>query len=140
MAALRARRVGIAMQSDNLIPFLTALENIALAIRFGGRTREADQARRLLDRVGLAHRADHLPRQLSGGEAQRVALGVALANNPALLLADEMVAQLDAVTANAVVSDVFASDIAVLFVTHDPVLADRADLRLRVHGRRVVTR
>ena len=69
-----------------------------------------------------------------------MSLAVALANDPALLLADEMVAQLDAVTANAVVNDLFASDIAVLFVTHDPVLADRADLRLRVHGRRVVRR
>ena len=140
MAALRARRIGIAMQSDNLISFLSALENVALARRFGGRTRDADGARQLLNEVGLAHRADHLPRQLSGGEAQRVSLAVALANDPALLLADEMVAQLDAVTANAVVNDLFASDIAVLFVTHDPVLADRADLRLRVHGRRVVRR
>ena len=140
MAALRARRIGIAMQSDNLISFLSALENVALARRFGGRTSDADGARQLLNGVGLAHRADHLPRQLSGGEAQRVSLAVALANNPALLLADEMVAQLDAVTANAVVNNLFASDIAVLFVTHDPVLADRADLRLRMHGRRVVRR
>ena len=140
MATLRARRIGIALQSDNLIPFLSALENVELALGFGGGGDTARRARVVLERMGVAHRADHLPRQLSGGEAQRVALGVALANGPALLLADEMVAQLDAATAAAVVGDVFRSDMAVLFVTHDPVLADRADLRLRVRDRRVVAR
>ena len=140
MAALRARRIGIALQSDNLIPFLSALENVELALGFGGQRDPARQARAVLDRMGVAHRARHLPRQLSGGEAQRVALGVALANAPALLLADEMVAQLDAATAEAVVGDVFNSDMAVLFVTHDRALADRADVRLRVVDRRVVTR
>ena len=136
-ADLRARRIGIALQSDNLIPFLTALENVVLAMGFGGGKGEA---RALLDRMGVGHRADHLPRQLSGGEAQRVSLGVALANGPRLLLADEMVAQLDAVTAGAVVGDIFATDMAVLFVTHDAALADRADLRLRIAGRQVVAR
>ena len=140
MAALRARRIGIALQSDNLIPFLSALENVELALGFGGGGDTARRARAVLERMGVAHRADHLPRQLSGGEAQRVALGVALANGPALLLADEMVAQLDAATAAAVVGDVFRSDMAVLFVTHDPVLADRADLRLRVRDSRLVAR
>lgn len=140
MAELRARRIGIALQVDNLIPFLTALENIELAMRFGGRGDKARRARALLDRMGVADRADHLPRQLSGGEAQRVSLGVALANDPALLLADEMVAQLDADTAGSIVSDVFSGQMAVLFVTHDPALADRADLRLRVQDRRVVAR
>ena len=140
MAVLRARRIGIALQSDNLIPFLTALENVELALGFAGQRDTAQRARAVLDRMGVAHRADHLPRQLSGGEAQRVALGVALANTPALLLADEMVAQLDAVTASAVVDDVFHTDMAVLFVTHDPALADRADVRLRVQSRRLVAR
>ena len=140
MARLRARRVGIALQSDNLIPFLSAQENVELALGFGGKSDKSQRARAVLERMGVAHRAGHFPRQLSGGEAQRVALGVALANGPALLLADEMVAQLDAATADAVVADVFNSDMAVLFVTHDPALADRADLRLRVQGRRVVAR
>ncbi len=140
MAVLRARRIGIALQSDNLIPFLSALENVELALGFGGGGDTARRARVVLDRMGVAHRADHKPRQLSGGEAQRVALGVALANAPALLLADEMVAQLDSATAEAVVGDVFNSDMAVLFVTHDPALADRADLRLQVRDRKVVAR
>ena len=136
-ADLRARRIGIALQSDNLIPFLTAQENVVLAMGFGGGKGEA---RALLDRMGVGHRADHLPRQLSGGEAQRVSLGVALANAPRLLLADEMVAQLDAVTAGTVVGDIFATDMAVLFVTHDKALADRADLRLTIADRKVAVR
>ena len=140
MAGLRARRIGLALQSDNLIPFLSAFENIELAAGFGGHADKARRARTLLERMGVAHRANHLPRQLSGGEAQRVSLGVALANDPTLLLADEMVAQLDVATAGAIVSDVFAADMAVLFVTHDPTLADRADLRLRIHNRHVVSR
>ena len=138
MARMRARRIGIALQSDNLIPFLSAQENVELAQGFGAGKPSAKLARALLDRMGVAHRAAHLPRQMSGGEAQRVSLAVALANAPALLLADEMVAQLDHDTAEAVVGDVFDSDMAVLFVTHDPALAARAQVRLGVQGRSVV--
>ena len=138
LSVLRSRCIGIALQSDNLIPFLTAEENVTLAMDFGlgkaGRLRAAD----LLGRMGVGHRARHMPRQLSGGEAQRVSLAVALANAPRLLLADEMVSQLDADTAKSVVRDVFDADMAVLIVTHDPVLAARADLRLCLQGRRVV--
>ncbi len=137
-AEMRARRIGIALQSENLIPFLSALENVELALGFGERRSQASQARELLARMGVAHRVTHLPRQISGGEAQRVALAVALANKPKLLLADEMVAQLDTTTAGAVVRDVFGTDMAVLFVTHDITLADRADLRLRLRDRHVV--
>lgn len=139
-ADLRARRIGIALQSDNLIPFLSAAENIEVALGFGGRGRHRGQAEALLDRMGVAHRRKHLPRHLSGGEAQRVALAVALANDPELLLADEMVAALDADTARRVVDDVFATDMAVLFVTHDLDLADRADRRLRLGDGRLLSR
>jgi len=139
-AALRARRIGMALQSENLIPFLSAQENVELALGFGGQRLGAAPARALLERMGVAQRATHLPRQISGGEAQRVSLAVALANNPGLLLADEMVAQLDAATAAAVVTDVFGQDMAVLFVTHDLALADRADLKLCIRSRQVVTR
>jgi putative ABC transport system ATP-binding protein len=90
--------------------------------------------------MGVAHRANHRPRQLSGGEAQRVALAVALANDPGIRLADEMVSQLDETTASAVTREIFDLDMAVLFVTHDPTLADRADLRLRLRSRRVEPR
>jgi putative ABC transport system ATP-binding protein len=134
--ALRAKQVGIGLQSENLIPFLTVLENVELALNFGGHRSGRARARDLLNRMGVSHRASHLPRQVSGGEAQRVALAVAMANNPRLLLADEMATQLDAFTANAVVSDIFRTDMAVFFVTHDTTLADQADVRLCLrHGR-----
>ncbi len=142
-ARLRGERIGIALQADNLIPFLTALENVALALAFGP-SRDGRRARRdaleMLERFGVAHRAGHRPRQLSGGEAQRVALAVAMANRPALLLADEVVAQLDADTAGQVVDELLAGDIAVLYVTHDIALADRVDVRYRLRDNRIDTR
>ena len=134
-ARLRANRIGIALQSDNLIPFLTASENVELAMAFvPGGSRRAAKARAidLLDRFGVGSRAQHHPRQLSGGEAQRVALAVAMANEPALLLADEVVGQLDRQTAGQVVDDVLAADFAVLFVTHDLALADLAEHRYTI--------
>ena len=134
-ARLRASRIGIALQSDNLIPFLTASENVELAMAFvPGGSRRAAKARAidLLDRFGVGSRAQHHPRQLSGGEAQRVALAVAMANEPALLLADEVVGQLDRQTASQVVDDVLAADFAVLFVTHDLALADLAEHRYAI--------
>ena len=139
-AALRSGRIGIALQSENLIPFLSATENVELALGFGRRRKNRERARELLDRMGVVHRRDHLPRQLSGGEAQRVALAVAVANEPALLLADEMVSALDSVTASSVVDDVFASEMAVLFVTHVVTLADRAERRLCLRAHRLVSR
>ena len=138
-AGLRADRIGIALQSDNLIPFLTARENVELALGFGtrkGRSRAMD----LLERFHVSHRAGHRPRQLSGGEAQRVALAVSMANEPALLLADEVVAQLDGQLAASVVAEVLDSDCALLFVTHDPVLADLVEHRYALEGHTVVRR
>jgi putative ABC transport system ATP-binding protein len=136
-ARLRANRIGIALQSDNLIPFLSASENVQLAMAFvpGGSRRAAKaRAQELLDQFGVASRARHRPRQLSGGEAQRVALAVAMANEPALLLADEVVGQLDRSTAGQVIDEVMAADFAVLFVTHDLALADRADHRYAIEN------
>ena len=85
----------------------------------------------------MAHRADHRPRQLSGGEAQRVALAVSMANEPALLLADEVVAQLDAQTAAAVVDEVLTAEFAVLYVTHDVAVADLAQTRYELTDQEV---
>ncbi len=140
VSGLRARRIGIALQSGNLIPFLSAQENVELAMRFARRRGTSARAKAMLEQMGVEHRRNHLPRQLSGGEAQRVALAVAVANQPALLLADELVAQLDTATAGQVVDAVLDSDMAVLFVTHDVDLADRADRRLRLGDRRLVAR
>ncbi|MCV2491974.1 ATP-binding cassette domain-containing protein [Geodermatophilus sp. YIM 151500] len=131
-AALRAERVGVVLQSDNLIPFLTALENVELAMGFTRRPGRRGRPRELLAALGVDHRRDHLPRRLSGGEAQRVSIAVALANAPALLLADEVVGQLDSATAEHVVDVIFGSELAVLFVTHDESLAARGDRRLRL--------
>jgi putative ABC transport system ATP-binding protein len=141
-AGLRAERIGVVLQSDNLIPFLTAVENVELAMGFAPGRRPLGRARELLAELGLADRMDHLPRQLSGGEAQRVAVAVALANEPDLLLADEVVGQLDSATAAHVAEVVFAASrdrgLAVLYVTHDEQLACQAEHTLRLGDRRVV--
>lgn len=137
-AMVRARRIGIALQADNLIPFLTSKENVELAMAFGnGRGKRSGRAMALLERFGVAHRASHLPRHLSGGEAQRVALAVSMANEPALLLTDELVAQLDNDTAARVAEQVLGEEFAVLFVTHFPELADLAERRYVLSERTV---
>ena len=130
-AALRAEQIGVVLQSDNLVPFLTAVENVELAMGFTGRE-QRDRARELLTALGVDDRRDHLPRHLSGGEAQRVSIAVALANEPTLLLADEVVGQLDSATADHVVDVIFGAELAVLFVTHDEALAARGERQLRL--------
>jgi putative ABC transport system ATP-binding protein len=141
-ARLRAERIGVVLQSDNLIPFLTAVENVELALGLAPGRRSTARARELLSELGLGDRMGHLPRQLSGGEAQRVAVAVALANQPDLLLADEVVGQLDSSTAAQVTELVFAAtrerDLTVLYVTHDERLAREAQHCLRLADRRVV--
>jgi putative ABC transport system ATP-binding protein len=141
-AGLRAERIGFVLQSDNLIPFLTAVENVELAIGFAPGRRSTARARELLSDLGLGHRMDHLPRQLSGGESQRVAVAVALANEPDLLLADEVVGQLDSNTAAEVMEMIFKAsrerNLTVLYVTHDEQLAREADRSLRLTDRKVV--
>lgn len=141
-ARLRANRIGIVLQSGNLVPFLTGSENLELATRFAGGDHE--RTRGLLAELGVADRSDHLPRRMSGGQAQRVAIAVALANEPDLLLADEVTGQLDSETAEQVMEAIVATGrrhgLTVLFVTHDDDLASRAQRRLvledgRVHER-----
>ena len=139
-AALRAGQVGVVLQSGNLIPFLTAIENVELAMGFTDRKPSRDRARELLATLGVDRRREHLPRQLSGGEAQRVSIAVALANEPTLLLADEVVGQLDSATADRVVDVLFGAELAVLFVTHDETLAARGERQLRLVDGAVVER
>lgn len=135
-AALRARRIGVVLQSDNLIPFLTAAENVELAIKLAGGRDPAGRARDLLGELGLGHRGDDLPQRLSGGEAQRAALAVALVNEPDLLLADEVTAELDSENAKRVLDLILTTSsdrgLTVLIVTHSPELATLTDRRLRV--------
>ena len=128
---LRLRQIGFVFQRFFLLPMLTAAENVELPQAEAGVARDARRRRslELLDYVGLAHRADHRPSQLSGGEMQRVAIARALANRPRLLLADEPTGELDQTTGEHVASlldRVNADGTALVIVTHDPDLAGRA--------------
>ena len=127
----RKLEVGFIWQqtSRNLFPYLTALENVALPMMLTSvkGTERNDRASRLLNIVGLAHRLDHTPEKLSGGEQQRVAIAVGLANNPPLLLADEPTGELDDVTASEIL-DLFGEvnnelGTTIVIVTHDPDIA-----------------
>jgi putative ABC transport system ATP-binding protein len=135
-ARLRARQIGIVFQRDNLIPFLTASENVSLAVKLAGGQSPTARAKELLGELGLAHRLRHLPRQLSGGEVQRVAVAVALANEPKLLLGDELTGELDSKTAGHVLEVIFWAcerlRLTVLIVTHNPLVASLAQQRLRL--------
>jgi putative ABC transport system ATP-binding protein len=129
MARYRRHSVGMIFQNFNLIPTMTAAENVKLALAFGG-VRGAERQERasaLLNRVGLAGRMDHRPSELSGGEQQRVAIARALANSPRVLLADEPTGNLDSTRARellALLREMVArEDLTVLLVTHDHELA-----------------
>lgn len=135
-ASLRARRVGVVLQNDNLIPFLSAAENVELAITLAGGRRPGPRARALLVELGLGGRLEDLPRRLSGGESQRASLAVALVNEPDLLLADEVTAELDSINAERVLDVISQTSrdrgLTVLMVTHSLELAGRTERRLRV--------
>lgn len=129
-AAFRRRKLGIVYQADNLIPFLSALENVMLPMQLARRKGAGKRARTLLDEVGLGQRMQHRPAMLSGGERQRVAIAVALANEPSLLLADELTGELDSATADKVM-DLLASlnaerRLTLIVVTHNRQVAARA--------------
>lgn len=138
---LRGERIGIVFQSGNLIPFLTALENVRTVMTFGQRDGGGGRARELLEATGVAALADRLPRQLSGGEAQRVAIAVALANAPELLIADEPTGELDSATAAQVLDLLMRlhdeSGLTMLLITHNGEVAARAQRHLAVADGRV---
>lgn len=125
LALFRRRTMGFVFQSFNLIPSMSALENVAFPMQFAGVTsaQRSEQARSLLNQVGLEDRADHRPTELSGGQQQRVAIARALVNNPSLILADEPTGNLDTSSGAVVMqllSDLHRSGRTVLVVTHDP--------------------
>ncbi len=140
-AALRAGRVGFVFQSFQLLPGMTALENVALPLQIGGRNGARSQAETLLREVGLGERLSHLPRQLSGGEQQRVALARAFAGDPEVLFADEPTGNLDAESGQRIIDLLFRLRDRVgstlLLVTHDQQLAARCDRVLRLEAGRL---
>ena len=142
-ARLRRDAIGIVFQGFHLIPTMSALENVALALEFAGRGDAFAQARSALERVGLGHRIGHYPAQLSGGEQQRVAVARAFVGQPKLLLADEPTGNLDGVTGKQVMDLLFelarAEGTTLILITHDMVLAERCDRIVRVADGLVVS-
>jgi len=135
-AALRARLVGFVFQSFNLLPAMTALENVMLPLELAGEAGASASAKALLERVGLGGRLTHYPKQLSGGEQQRVAIARAFATRPALLLADEPTGNLDAATGADIINLMFELNrergTTLILVTHDLELSRRCGRALRL--------
>lgn len=141
-AALRNRLVGFVFQSFQLIPTLTAVENVLVPLELRGESGQQDKAEKLLEEVGLGERLHHYPLQLSGGEQQRVALARAFIHRPKILFADEPTGNLDAATSEPIVEMLFRlnreAGTALVLVTHDPALAARARRVVTMQGGTIV--
>ena len=143
LAGLRNREIGFIFQSYNLLARHTARENVELPLVYGGtKPRErARRARAALDAVGLGHRADHAPAQLSGGEQQRVAIARAMVNDPALILADEPTGALDSRTGEMILGlfrELNLAGRSIVMVTHDAAVAGHATRIIRLRDGRIV--
>ncbi len=142
-AKVRGEKVGFVFQSFQLLPSLTALENVMLPLELRGDADVEGPAREILRRVGLGERLNHYPRQLSGGEQQRVALARAFVTRPSLLFADEPTGNLDTRTGQAIIELLFGlnadAGTTLVLVTHDDHLAERCDRVLRLDGGRLVS-
>ena len=140
---LRLGTVGFVFQSFQLIPGMTALENVLLPLQLAGIDQPYAQAQQLLADVGLAHRLNHLPRQLSGGEQQRVAIARAFAGDPQVLFADEPTGNLDVETGSQIADLLFdlrdRCQTTLFMVTHDRELADRCDRVYHLHAGKLET-
>jgi putative ABC transport system ATP-binding protein len=139
-AAVRAKDVGFVFQSFHLLPGLTALENVALPLELNGDVKALETARYYLERVGLNHRTTHYPRQLSGGEQQRVAVARAFACRPTILFADEPTGNLDTGTGQIINDLLFdlnrEEGTTLVLVTHEMNLASRCNRTLQLHAGR----
>ena len=143
-ARIRGEKVGFVFQSFQLLPALTALENVMLPLELRGDRDALAPARSILERVGLGERLEHYPRQLSGGEQQRVALARAFVTGPSLLFADEPTGNLDTETGRAIIDLLFElnaqSGTTLVLVTHDERLAARCGRILRLDSGRLASR
>nr|MDT0663508.1 ABC transporter ATP-binding protein [Micromonospora sp. DSM 115978] len=144
MAELRNRTIGFVFQSFHLLPRTSALDNVALPLVYRGMSARSrrERAAAMLGRVGLGHRLDHRPNQLSGGEQQRVAVARALVTDPAVLLADEPTGNLDSATGESVLALLeelnTSSGVAVVLVTHDREVAARAHRQIVIRDGLIV--
>lgn len=141
-AQFRAQNIGFVFQSFQLLPALTALENVMLPLELRGQADAGALAEDYLERVGLASRTTHYPRQMSGGEQQRVAIARAFATRPAILFADEPTGNLDTATGEHIVKLLFdlnaQEGTTLVLVTHDPSLAERCQRTLRLDAGELV--
>ena len=142
LAALRQDNVGIIFQAFRLIPSMTAAQNVAVPMELAGNSNAQDIAAQALEKVGLGHRLNHLPDQLSGGEQQRVAIARAIAPKPRILLADEPTGNLDSKTGALVIETLFEATksvgAALILITHDVSLADQCERVLTIEDGKLV--
>lgn len=142
LAEVRNKKIGFVFQTFNLLPRLSALDNVALPLVYSGMSRQAREARaqEVLDAVGLGDRVDHKPNELSGGQRQRVAIARALVNNPSIILADEPTGNLDTKTSieiMAIFEKIHAQGNTVILVTHEPDIAEHAHRIVRLRDGKV---
>ncbi|HYM62928.1 MAG TPA: ABC transporter ATP-binding protein [Thermoanaerobaculia bacterium] len=143
LAEIRNRRVGFVFQNFNLLPHITAAENVEMPLLFGGvKVHERrERARDLLERVGLGDRVEHKPTELSGGQMQRVAIARALAMNPDIVLADEPTGNLDTTSGSDILSifaELWRQGRTLVIITHDPALAKRAHRVIEIRDGKIV--
>ena len=142
-AQLRNEEVGFIFQDFQLLPTLTALENVSVPLELQGAKNAASRAKELLEKVGLGDRVDHYPSQLSGGEQQRVAVARAFSNRPSILFADEPTGNLDEETGEKVIQLLFKlneeAGTTLVIITHDLDLAARTQQILRLKGGQILT-
>ncbi len=144
LAEIRNRRVGFVFQNFNLLPHISAAENVELPLLFGGVSPKdrRERAKELLTRVGLGDRLDHRPTELSGGQMQRVAIARALAMNPDIVLADEPTGNLDTSSGGDIMSiftELWKAGRTLVIITHDPALAKRASRIVEIRDGRITS-